>query len=63
MLVLDPALPNNVTLKDLPSVYPLLRSANNILSVAKPKNPSTNVTVVVFDTAKEGMDLLSSSVA
>ncbi|XP_063165520.1 N-acetylglucosamine-1-phosphotransferase subunits alpha/beta [Candoia aspera] len=56
MLVLDPALPNNITLKDLPSVYPLLRSANNIFSVAKPKNPSTNVTVVVFDTAKEAED-------
>uniref|UniRef100_A0A8C6Y653 N-acetylglucosamine-1-phosphate transferase subunits alpha and beta n=1 Tax=Naja naja TaxID=35670 RepID=A0A8C6Y653_NAJNA len=56
MLVLDPALPNNVTLKDLPSVYPPLRSANNIFSVAKPKNPSTNVTVVVFDTAKEAED-------
>ncbi|KAK9400033.1 N-acetylglucosamine-1-phosphotransferase subunits alpha/beta [Crotalus adamanteus] len=56
MLVLDPALPNNITLKDLPSVYPLLRSAKNIFSVAKPKNPSTNVTVVVFDTAKEAED-------
>ncbi|XP_032077219.1 N-acetylglucosamine-1-phosphotransferase subunits alpha/beta [Thamnophis elegans] len=56
MLVLDPALPNNITLKDLPSIYPLLRSANNIFSVAKPKNPSTNVTVVVFETAKEAED-------
>nr|XP_056702939.1 N-acetylglucosamine-1-phosphotransferase subunits alpha/beta [Euleptes europaea] len=56
MLVLDPALPSNVTLKDLSSLYPLLRSANNIFSVPKPKNPSTNVTVVVFDSPKEAED-------
>ncbi|KAL8222059.1 UNVERIFIED_CONTAM: hypothetical protein K2H54_074863 [Gekko kuhli] len=56
MLVLDPALPSNVTVKDLSSVYPLLRSASNIFSVAKPKNPSTNVTVVVFDSPKEAED-------
>ncbi|KAH0616991.1 hypothetical protein JD844_028532 [Phrynosoma platyrhinos] len=56
MLVLDPALLSNITLKDLPSVYPLLRSANNLFSVAKPKNPSTNVTVVVFDNSKEAED-------
>ncbi|XP_015277573.1 PREDICTED: N-acetylglucosamine-1-phosphotransferase subunits alpha/beta-like, partial [Gekko japonicus] len=56
MLVLDPALPSNVTVKDLSSVYPLLRSASNIFSVAKPKNPSINVTVVVFDSPKEAED-------
>ncbi|XP_062989441.1 N-acetylglucosamine-1-phosphotransferase subunits alpha/beta [Elgaria multicarinata webbii] len=56
MLVLDPALPNNITLKDLPSACPLLRSANNIFPVAKPKNPSTNVTVVVFGNSKEAED-------
>ncbi|CAI5786198.1 N-acetylglucosamine-1-phosphotransferase subunits alpha/beta [Podarcis lilfordi] len=59
MLVLDPALRSNITLKDLPSVYPLLRSANNIFLVAKPKNPSTNVTVVVFDSSKEAEDVHS----
>uniref|UniRef100_G1KST6 N-acetylglucosamine-1-phosphotransferase subunits alpha/beta n=1 Tax=Anolis carolinensis TaxID=28377 RepID=G1KST6_ANOCA len=56
MLVLDPALLSNITLKDLPSVYPLLRSANKFFSVPKPKNPSTNVTVVVFDSSKEAED-------
>ncbi|XP_054844324.1 N-acetylglucosamine-1-phosphotransferase subunits alpha/beta isoform X2 [Eublepharis macularius] len=56
MLVLDPALPSNITLKDLSSVYPILKSANNLFSVAKPKNPSTNVTVVVFDSPKEAED-------
>ncbi|XP_006888600.1 PREDICTED: N-acetylglucosamine-1-phosphotransferase subunits alpha/beta [Elephantulus edwardii] len=49
MLVLDPALPTNVTLKDLPSLYPSFHSASDMFNVAKPKNPSTNVSVVVFD--------------
>ncbi|KAM7056418.1 N-acetylglucosamine-1-phosphotransferase subunits alpha/beta isoform 3-T3 [Acridotheres tristis] len=53
MLVLDPALPANVTLKDLPSIHPALQAANNMFFVAKPKNPSTNVTVMVFDSPKE----------
>ncbi|XP_066490212.1 N-acetylglucosamine-1-phosphotransferase subunits alpha/beta isoform X2 [Tiliqua scincoides] len=59
MLVLDPALPSNITLKDLPSAYPLLQAASHIFSVAKPKNPSYNVTIVVFDNAKEAEDSLS----
>lgn len=54
MLVLDPALPANVTLKDLPSLYPSFHSACDVFNVAKPKNPSTNVSVVVFDSAKNG---------
>ncbi|NXG72513.1 GNPTA phosphotransferase, partial [Baryphthengus martii] len=53
MLVLDPALPTNVTLKDLLSVHPALQAANNMFFVAKPKNPSTNVTVIVFDSPKD----------
>ncbi|XP_017521131.3 N-acetylglucosamine-1-phosphotransferase subunits alpha/beta isoform X1 [Manis javanica] len=56
MLVLDPALPVNVTLKDLPSLYPSFHSASDIFNVAKPKNPSTNVSVVVFDSAKNVED-------
>lgn len=54
MLVLDPALPANITLKDLPSLYPSFHSASDIFNVAKPKNPSTNVSVVVFDSTKNG---------
>lgn len=54
MLVLDPALPPNITLKDLPSLYPSFHSASDIFNVAKPKNPSTNVSVVVFDSTKNG---------
>ncbi|NXY28053.1 GNPTA phosphotransferase, partial [Pomatorhinus ruficollis] len=53
MLVLDPALPANLTLKDLPSIHPALQAANNMFFVAKPKNPSTNVTVIVFDSPKD----------
>ncbi|XP_037702598.1 N-acetylglucosamine-1-phosphotransferase subunits alpha/beta isoform X2 [Choloepus didactylus] len=56
MLVLDPALPTNITLKDLPSLYPSFHSASDIFNVAKPKNPSTNVSVVVFDSAKDVED-------
>ncbi|NWQ86585.1 GNPTA phosphotransferase, partial [Burhinus bistriatus] len=53
MLVLDPALPTNITLKDLLSIHPALQAANNMFFVAKPKNPSTNVTVIVFDSPKD----------
>ncbi|XP_068951346.1 N-acetylglucosamine-1-phosphotransferase subunits alpha/beta isoform X1 [Petaurus breviceps papuanus] len=53
MLILDPALPTNVSLKELPSIYPSLQSASDMFFVAKPKNPSTNVSVVVFDSHKE----------
>lgn len=57
MLVLDPALPANVTLKDLLSIHPALQAASNMFFVAKPKNPSTNVTVIVFDSPKDGKNL------
>ncbi|KAM8780086.1 N-acetylglucosamine-1-phosphotransferase subunits alpha/beta isoform 2-T2 [Rhynchonycteris naso] len=56
MLVLDPALPANITLKDLPSLCPAFHSASDIFNVAKPKNPSMNVSVVVFDSAKNVED-------
>ncbi|XP_054974186.1 N-acetylglucosamine-1-phosphotransferase subunits alpha/beta [Sorex araneus] len=56
MLVLDPALPANVTLKDLPSLFPSFHSASDVFNVAKPKNPSTNVSVVVFDSAQTAED-------
>ncbi|OWK16737.1 GNPTAB [Cervus elaphus hippelaphus] len=56
MLVLDPALPTNITLKDLPSLYPSFHSASDVFNVAKPKNPSTNVSVVVFDSTKNVED-------
>jgi UDP-N-acetylglucosamine-lysosomal-enzyme len=59
MLVLDPPLPANSTLKDLPSLYPSFHSASDVFNVAKPKNPSTNVSVVVFDSNKDGKKLFN----
>lgn len=56
MLVLDPPLPANSTLKDLPSLYPSFHAASDIFNVAKPKNPSTNVSVVVFDSTTDVED-------
>ncbi|EGV93312.1 N-acetylglucosamine-1-phosphotransferase subunits alpha/beta, partial [Cricetulus griseus] len=56
MLVLDPPLPANSTLKDLPSLYPSFHAASDMFNVAKPKNPSTNVSVVVFDSTKDVED-------
>ncbi|XP_012859512.2 N-acetylglucosamine-1-phosphotransferase subunits alpha/beta [Echinops telfairi] len=56
MLVLDPALPANITLKDLPSLHPSFHPASDLFNVAKPKNPSVNVSVVVFDTTKDVED-------
>ncbi|KAM8974255.1 N-acetylglucosamine-1-phosphotransferase subunits alpha/beta isoform 2-T2 [Pelodytes ibericus] len=50
MLVLDPALPANTTLKNLQSSQTYFHSAVKIFHVAKPKNPSKNVTVIVFET-------------
>ncbi|XP_051028601.1 N-acetylglucosamine-1-phosphotransferase subunits alpha/beta [Acomys russatus] len=56
MLVLDPPLPANSTLKDLPALCPSFHTATDMFNVAKPKNPSTNVSVVVFDTTKDVED-------
>ncbi|XP_004844909.1 N-acetylglucosamine-1-phosphotransferase subunits alpha/beta isoform X2 [Heterocephalus glaber] len=56
MLVLDPALPAHSSLKDLPALHPALRAASDLFHVAKPKNPSTNVSVVVFDSTRDVED-------
>uniref|UniRef100_A0A8C8C886 N-acetylglucosamine-1-phosphotransferase subunits alpha/beta n=1 Tax=Oncorhynchus tshawytscha TaxID=74940 RepID=A0A8C8C886_ONCTS len=48
MLALDPALPGNITLKELPSLSPSFSAAKLLLQVAKPLHPSTTVSVVVF---------------
>ncbi|MBN3303685.1 GNPTA phosphotransferase, partial [Amia calva] len=53
MLVLDPGLPANITLKDLPSYSPSFHSTKQIVHVAKPRNPITSVTVLMFDTQTE----------
>ncbi|XP_028256463.1 N-acetylglucosamine-1-phosphotransferase subunits alpha/beta [Parambassis ranga] len=48
MLVLDPALPANVTLKELPSLSPAFSAAKELLLVNKPFTPHTAVSVVIF---------------
>ncbi|XP_053318720.1 N-acetylglucosamine-1-phosphotransferase subunits alpha/beta [Spea bombifrons] len=53
MLVVDPSLPANITLKNLQTSKPYFQSATKVFHVAKPKNPSTNVTVIVFETHEE----------
>ncbi|KAL4612671.1 N-acetylglucosamine-1-phosphotransferase subunits alpha/beta [Arapaima gigas] len=53
ILVLDPALPSNLTLKELPSLYPAFASAKHLQQVARPRNPSTSVSVVMFHSQAE----------
>ncbi|XP_034529267.1 N-acetylglucosamine-1-phosphotransferase subunits alpha/beta isoform X2 [Notolabrus celidotus] len=48
MLALDPALPANVTLKELPSLSPAFSTAKELLLMNKPFQPSTSASVVVF---------------
>lgn len=48
MLALDPALPANVSLKELPTLAPSLIAAKELLLMSKPSHPSTTASVVVF---------------
>lgn len=48
MLALDPALPANVSLKELPTLSPSLAAAKELLLMSKPSHPSTTASVVVF---------------
>ncbi|XP_036432578.1 N-acetylglucosamine-1-phosphotransferase subunits alpha/beta [Colossoma macropomum] len=52
-LVLDPALPANITLKELPSLSAALSSTKQLLQVAKPLHPSTSVSVLLFHSQSE----------
>uniref|UniRef100_A0A8C9TWP1 N-acetylglucosamine-1-phosphotransferase subunits alpha/beta n=1 Tax=Scleropages formosus TaxID=113540 RepID=A0A8C9TWP1_SCLFO len=47
ILVLDPALPANLTLKELPTFSAAFTSAKHLQQVAKPRNPSTSVSICV----------------
>uniref|UniRef100_A0AAZ3Q479 N-acetylglucosamine-1-phosphotransferase subunits alpha/beta n=1 Tax=Oncorhynchus tshawytscha TaxID=74940 RepID=A0AAZ3Q479_ONCTS len=58
MLALDPALPGNITLKELPSLSPSFSAAKLLLQVAKPLHPSTTVSVVVFHSQADGKESL-----
>ncbi|KAM3587973.1 uncharacterized protein V6R79_017937 [Siganus canaliculatus] len=48
MLALDPALPPNVTLKDLPTLSASFSAAKELLLMNKPFHPSTSASVLVF---------------
>ncbi|XP_045928385.1 N-acetylglucosamine-1-phosphotransferase subunits alpha/beta isoform X1 [Micropterus dolomieu] len=48
MLALDPALPVNITLKELPTLSPSFSAAKELLMMNKPFHPSTTASVVVF---------------
>uniref|UniRef100_A0A8C7ZGM1 N-acetylglucosamine-1-phosphotransferase subunits alpha/beta n=1 Tax=Oryzias sinensis TaxID=183150 RepID=A0A8C7ZGM1_9TELE len=48
MLALDPALPANVTLKELPTVSASFSAAKGLMIMNKPFHPPTAVSVVVF---------------
>lgn len=48
VLVLEPVLPPNVTLKELPVLSAAFTSVKQLLQVAKPLQPSTSVSVLFF---------------
>ncbi|XP_066525659.1 N-acetylglucosamine-1-phosphotransferase subunits alpha/beta [Hoplias malabaricus] len=52
-LVLDRALPSNITVKELPSLSAALSSTKQLLQVAKPLHPSTSVSVLLFHSQSE----------
>ncbi|XP_030576539.1 N-acetylglucosamine-1-phosphotransferase subunits alpha/beta [Archocentrus centrarchus] len=55
MLALDPALPANVTLKELPSLSPSFATARELLLMNKPFQPSTTISVIVFNSQAEAI--------
>ncbi|XP_069760515.1 N-acetylglucosamine-1-phosphotransferase subunits alpha/beta isoform X2 [Narcine bancroftii] len=60
MIVLDPSLPANITVKRLPSLFPYFRAAKHLFQIPKLKTPSSNITVIMFDNQKEVDDTLST---
>ncbi|XP_067906254.1 N-acetylglucosamine-1-phosphotransferase subunits alpha/beta isoform X2 [Heterodontus francisci] len=60
LIVLDPSLPANITVKELPSLYPYFRAVKHVLQIPKLKNPSSNITVIMFDNQKEVDDTLAA---
>ncbi|XP_059834509.1 N-acetylglucosamine-1-phosphotransferase subunits alpha/beta isoform X1 [Hypanus sabinus] len=61
LIVLDPSLPANITVKELPSVFPHFRAVKHLFQIPKLKSPSSNITVVMFDNQKEVDDALSTT--
>lgn len=54
MLALEPALPANITLKELPTFSQAFSAAKELLTLSKPFQPSTTASVVVFHLQTEG---------
>lgn len=54
MLALDPALPANVTLKELPTLSPAFSAAKELLLMSKPFQPPATVSVAVFHSQADG---------
>ncbi|XP_055009595.1 N-acetylglucosamine-1-phosphotransferase subunits alpha/beta isoform X2 [Boleophthalmus pectinirostris] len=61
ILALDPALPANITVKDLPSVVPSFSEAKELLLMNKPSHPSTAVSLVVFHSQTEADQAYSTA--
>ncbi|KAA0721026.1 N-acetylglucosamine-1-phosphotransferase subunits alpha/beta [Triplophysa tibetana] len=53
VLVLDPALPSNITIKELPMISTAFSSTKQLLQVAKTLHPSTSVSVLIFHSHSE----------
>uniref|UniRef100_A0A671KAW7 N-acetylglucosamine-1-phosphotransferase subunits alpha/beta n=1 Tax=Sinocyclocheilus anshuiensis TaxID=1608454 RepID=A0A671KAW7_9TELE len=53
VLVLDPSLPANITLKELPTLSVAFSTAKQILQVSKPLHPSSSVSVLLFHSHTE----------
>lgn len=60
MIVLDPSLPANITVTELPSLFPLFHAVKHLYQIPKLKTPSSNITVLMFDNQKEVDDALST---
>lgn len=54
MLALDPALPANITLKELPTLSQAFSAAKELLTLSKPFQPSAAASVLVFHLQAEG---------
>lgn len=54
MLALDPALPTNLTVKDLPALSASFSAAKELMVVTQPFPPSTTVSVVIFHSQADG---------
>lgn len=54
MLALDPALPANLTLKELPTLSASLSAAKELLIMSKPFHLPVSVSVVVFHSQADG---------